>query len=153
MNWEKYEPGDPSSYIPVEEWGQDHWATFAYLETVAVDKKGIVDNRKMRCNPRLHRELANLGALGDIIDGSKYPTRLKAGQQAEKHDDWSCLEDMIAAGLIESWYRVKRRREVFGGNEAKVKLTPLGQEIAGKLRAHRANGGKWSEFELERITR
>src|SRR5688572_21590317 len=99
--WDKYE--FEGEGVPVKDWGQDHWSTFAYLETRAVDAKGVIDNRRMRCNPRLHRHLANMG-MGSIIDGSKYPTRLKVGT-IDKHDDWSCLEDMVAAGFLKAFIR------------------------------------------------
>lgn len=73
--WETYK--FEGKAIPVKRWAADHWSTFAYLETRAVDNGGLIDNCKMRCNPRLHRELANTGGFGELIDGSKYPTRLK----------------------------------------------------------------------------
>ena len=134
--------------IPIERFGQDHWSTLAYFETVATDKKGIIDNRRMRCNPRLHRSLANMSGFG-IIDGSKYPTRLKEGQ-IENHDDWSCLEDMVAAGLVEAFTRIKYPEEVFGNMEAKIKLTPLGFKIAHELREFKAKGGIYANFEAEK---
>lgn len=143
MNWIQYKPNDQENYIPIEQWGADHWSTFAYLETCIVDGSGIIDNRKMRCNPRLHREFANIGR-GELHDGSRYPTRLK-DDEIENHDDWSCLEDMVAAELIEAqWRRVNR--EIIGGGMAKVELTAKGWAVASQLREHKGRGGKFSKF-------
>ncbi len=30
-----------------------------------------------------------------------YPTRLKDGSELANHDDWDCISDMEAAGLVE----------------------------------------------------
>lgn len=144
-DWEVYTP-EGKGMISLHFWGKDHWSTLAYLETVITDKKGIIDNRKMRCNPRLHRELANVG-LGGVIDGGKYPTRLKGGKLKRLHDDWSCLEDMVADGLIIAAFRVTDSGEVFGNSEALVKFTPLGEKIASKLRSFKAGGGNYQDFD------
>jgi len=135
--WTAYEAGD-DGYIPMERFGHDHWSTFAYLETCVVDVHGYIDNRRMRCNARLHREFAWRA------DGSDYPTRLKDGEQA-RHDDWSCLEDMAAAGLIRAWWR-EPAGEFFGGGQARVELTERGQEIAAQLREHKAAGHPYATF-------
>lgn len=142
MTWIPYEP-EGNDYIPVERWGKDHWSTFAYLETRAVDQKGVIDNRRMRCNLRLHREFAFNVGFG-AIDGSAYPTRLRDGQ-AEPHDDWSCLEDMVAAGLVHAEFH-RSASKAFGGGEARVTLTPEGLQVAAALRAHKANGGSFGDF-------
>jgi len=143
--WNEYKP-DGDDYIPIARWGHDHWSTFAYLETRAVDGKGIIDNQRMRCNPRLHRHFANLDPItGEVHDGSKYPTRLKDGE-TDRHDDWSCLEDMVAAGLVTVQWRVRHAGAMFGNSEAKVTFTAKGQALAAELWAHKANGGKWADF-------
>lgn len=150
IEWVLYVADEPADYIPVSEWSKDHWSTLVYLETVAVDNGGIVDNRRMRCNPRLHRELANLSFGrhgGPLIDGSKYPTRLRDGKTVDKHDDWSCLEDMVAAELVQAWLREERIGEVFGGSQAKVELTNQGHELVAQLRKHKAGGGNYATFE------
>jgi hypothetical protein len=153
IGWETYE-ATGGGYIPMERWGKDHWSTFAYLETCAVDQKGIVDNRRMRCHARVHREFCAQATFG-MQDGSKYPTRLKDGE-LEKHDDWSCFEDMVAAGLVRAQWRVKRSGEFFDCNEAKVELTPFGQQIAAQLRQYKAGGGNYHDFvptlEAETVT-
>jgi len=145
MEWIKYE-SEGDDYVPIEQWGKDHWSTFAYLETRAVDDGGMIDNRKMRCNARLHREFANIGPGHSIVDGKKYPTLLMGGKELENHDDWSCLEDMVAEDLIEAWHCIKYPNEVFANSIAKIALTELGWFIVGQLRHHKAKGGNFSTF-------
>lgn len=142
MDWEEYQ-AEGDDYIPMDRWGKDHWSTFAYLETLTVDHRGVIENSRMRCNARLHRELVAMPFMDH--DGAKYPTILKDGE-IDRHDDWSCLEDMVSAGLIRAFYRVARHGVVFGGNEAKVELTPLGQKVAAELRVHKAGGGAFGSF-------
>jgi|GEM_PF-1204736 len=136
-------------YVPVADWGQDHWSTFAYLETRAVDGKGIIDNLKMRCNARLHREFMQKGPFGMIHDGAKYPTLLAGGVKLEPHDDWSCLEDMVAAGLVKAFYRRKSYTEAFGHSEAKMEFTNTGLAVAAALRKHKARGGNFRDFRYD----
>jgi len=145
-DWVEYQ-ADGNGYIPVEKWGKDHWSTFAYLETVTVDKGNIVGNRQMRTNPRLHRELVGISpASGLPIDGS-YPTRLKGGEQAENHDDWSCIEDMVNAGIVVASFRVKDGRTLIGNSECRVRLTSEGEVIAHQLRDFKRNGGNFADFQ------
>lgn len=138
MEWEKYEPS--GEYIPVEAWGKDHWSTLAYLETRCVDHDGKINNKQMRCNSRLHRGFAH------SAEGSDYPTRLKDGSRVERHDDWSCLEDMIAAGIFDAWHGIAYHHIQLGHMAAKVKLTTLGAALAGQLRSHKATGGNFANF-------
>ena len=146
MVWEKYTVDNPADYVPVGKWGKDHWTTLAYLETRSVDHQGVLSNKQMRCNPRLHREFAHSSLLGSVIDGSKYPTRLRNDETLDGHDDWSCLEDMVAAGLVRAYYRVARPTLAFGTCDAKIELTGLGEEVAAQLRRHLAAGKRSSDF-------
>ena len=145
INTELYEAVG-TEYVPMERWGKDHWSTFAYLETVSVDKHGQVERSRMRCNARLHRTLANIVPhFNEIVDGSPYPTRLKDGE-LEGHDDWSCAEDMVAAGLIEMTCGMTHPGRSFGSHEAQVRLTPKGTEVANQLRNHKREGGQFASF-------
>lgn len=141
-DWTTYEPD--GRYIPMDQWGKDHWATFAYLETRIVDHGGMVDNARMRCHARLHRPFAEDRGFG-IMDGSQHATRLKEGKQLD-HDDWSCLEDMVAAGLIVAEFRVKKQDLMVGHCEAHVQLTAEGERLAPQLRRHKAAGGDFGSF-------
>lgn len=142
--WIPYTVSNPSAYIPVEKWGKDHWSTLAYLETVVVDHNGNINNQKMRCNPRLHRHFADTYHLER--DPDKYPTRLRGGELQHNHDDWSCLEDMVAAGLIESEFLRVHDDLTFGTSKARVKLTDLGRFYAAELRKFKATGGNFADF-------
>ena len=135
--------GKPSAKvlsIPISLWGKDHWSTFAYLETCLVDHGGKIELPRMRCNPILHRQFEH------FFDGSKYPTRLKGKKEQADHDDWSCVEDMQAAGLLKMTSR-KVRQGFSGTHDASVQFTDIGYAIAGQLRKHKGQGGNFSEFE------
>lgn len=118
--------------VPIEQFGHDHWSTFGYLETCVVDDGGVVDKVRLRCIHARHPYGAHRGG-----DATRYPTRLRGGVELAHHDDWDCLEDFEAAGLCENNGT---------GTYPVFALTPLGREIAGKLRAHKARGGQWREF-------
>jgi hypothetical protein len=146
MEWERYEPGSKECYIPPGKWGKDHFSTLAYAETQAVDNGGVLDNRRMRTHARVHRHMVGKMPWGEMNDGGNYPTILRGGEKEEKHDDWSCLEDMAAHGLLVMEVRVVEPGIPFGGSEGRVTLTPLGQRVCAKLREHKARGGNFSEF-------
>lgn len=83
--------------IPMKKWGRDHWSTFAYLMSCVTTKGGEIDRRKMRCHRKLHPGLTNEASHM----GGAFPlTRLKNGRTVRMHDDWSCLDDIVAAGLL-----------------------------------------------------
>lgn len=147
--------------IPLNRWGKDHYATLAYLETRAVDHGGLIQNAHMRTSIKRHPLFVARGSLGPPTDGERYPTSYKDGQMTE-HDDWDCLDDMVQAGLLavkpanpELWEvpvgsrgPIKYRRSI-PTKELKVtvKLTELGQKVAGELRAHLQRKRRYAEFE------
>jgi len=112
--------------VHMKDWGKDHWSTMLYLESRAVDNKGIIENAQMRCHRSLHPEFAH-------IDGT-CPTRLRGGRVLSHHDDWSCLEDIVFAGLVYAEVEDIERRP----KRVRVSFTPLGWLIAQELRKHRA---------------
>lgn len=127
-------PRDP---VPPKFFGKDHWSTFAYLETRCVDYEGRPDNRHMRCDPRRHPGLSHIKWNGD------YPTRLFGMVELPKHDDWDCVDDLVAAGLM----------ELDGtGIHPVVKLTNLGHTVAAALRKHKAAGKNFSDFAWEALS-
>ena len=90
-------------HIDIEKWGKDHWSTFAYVETLAVDggNDGIAipDNCKMRTNEKTHPYLVgSTGYITDAFNGSGYPTRLKEGQ---------------IEGLVRDWVKWQERRDKY----------------------------------------
>lgn len=118
--------------IPIEKFGKDHWSTLLYVESCAVDRGGRLDDRKMRtyqygAKKHYHTYLAN----GEICED-------------EKHDDWSCLQDMCYAGLLyePEWGEFELKHT----STIDVKLTDYGWYIAGRLRRHRAEGVPDREF-------
>lgn len=119
--------------VPMSKWAKDHWSAFAYLETRVVDKRGIPDIEHMRCDRARHPGLAHRGSYGKIVG-----TKLKGGAIRKDHDDWDCIDDIEAAGLIK-----------IGGTGINPvwKLTKAGNEMAGRLRAHKGDGGRFAEFE------
>lgn len=149
--WQIYEPGG-DGYLPPKVWGRDHWSTLAYAESVAVDHRGVLDNRRMRTDPRLHREFAaNYMQAGRMGDGSRSPTRLADGTEHDgRHDDWSCLEDMAAHGLLTlEWKRVDQAAQ-FNNSVARVTMTAKGLATVMYLRNHKSNGGTFADFKYRR---
>jgi hypothetical protein len=173
--------------VPITLFGNDHWSTFAYVETRAVDHKGLLDHDHMRCHAGRHPVMlqAKRRISAGSADGSPYPTRIKASAtpdpdgrygvtEVPDHDDYDCLDDLIAAGLLEprmpvvgpgGWYvdaaygytvsagsGVIRPEFVTGLDEhvlatrAVWTLTADGQRVAGELRAFKAAGGSWHNF-------
>lgn len=128
-----------SDFVSIEpsRWGGDHWSTYAYIANRILDYKGVPDRTHMRCDPNLHPGLANVSPFGSIVDGSKHPTRLKGGGTVSPHDDWSCAEDIEAAGLIE-WRGT-------GINPVFV-FTDLGYEVWALLYRYKAEGRTFRTF-------
>lgn len=131
----------PPGPIPMAEWGRDHWSTLGYLETRCVDHGGAVSGLHMRTDVALHPNMGPTEVVGFArqIDGAKYATRLRGGAAvAFPHDDWSCLDDAEASGLVEN---------VGTGAQRRYKFTERGQAVAAALRKHKAGGGSFSNFD------
>jgi len=127
-------PDPKNQTIPIDQWGKDHWSTFAYIEHCCTNNDGIPDLRRMRADRDLHPGLA---VNPDFGENKKYPTRLKENREVHNHDDWSCVEDMEALGLL---------RWVGSGISPCFKLTDLGWKIAHQLREHKARKGNFADF-------
>lgn len=124
--------------VTVDRFGSDHWSTFAYIETVVVDRKGAPDLRRMRGDADRHPGLA-VNAARCESGRIKYPTRLKGGVLLHDHDDHDCVNDLAAAGFV----------EVRGTGISPIyRLTSRGCAAAAALRAHKGAGGKFSDFVL-----
>jgi hypothetical protein len=119
--------------IPITNFGKDHWSTFAYAETLAVDNNGIIIpySMRMRTNHKTHK------FLGNPIDGSEYPTILRDGNVLKGHDDWDCLDDAVKLGLL---------KDVGTGLNRQFKLTEEGRHVANRLREHKSQGGTFKNF-------
>ena len=68
--------------IPMDDWGKDHWSTFAYAATRCVDNCGALNRNHLR------------------MDGDSYPTRLKSGKTVDGHNDTDCVRDCQEEGLL-----------------------------------------------------
>lgn len=134
------------------DFGKDHWSLLGYLETLCVDSinqgVGSIDKRRVRCNPKrhpLHAVNANFGVGGWKPE---YGTRLSGfwtdgdktdpKRQIKSHDDYDCLNDLEAAGFV----------EVISEANGYVRMTKLGQTVAGDLRRHKAAGGYFSNYKM-----
>lgn len=97
------------------------------------------DKERMRCDPNLHPAQENMANRASCrSDGRRsYPTRLVDGEEVEGHDDWSCLDDAVAEGLLLA---------VGTGLQPAYVLTDTGRRVAAKLRAHKQNGGGFGTF-------
>ena len=114
--------------VTMDQWGKDHWSTFAYAETCTVDHDGFLDMRRMR------------------MDGEKYPTRLK-GEELVGHNDLDCLRDAALLGLLEMGRATQRNADYsIKALTYQVSLTSRGQKVEAALRAHKANGGSFASF-------
>lgn len=114
-------------HVPLSQFGKDHWSTLLYIESRIVDADCTVDNDKMRCDFERHRHLAGPVQARGNLDGRKYPTTLADGSKLESHDDWDCVEDLVAVGAV-VWGGTGIR-PVFG-------LTDFGWGLVGQLRRH-----------------
>lgn len=137
--------------VPVEKFGKDHWSLLGYIETCCVDGRdggGEVDHDRMRTNTNRNPPLGLRPRPGSRWK-DEYSTRLKSfpwGSKDEKekarhrvseHDDWDCLEDLEQAGLA-------RLTSYVNGL---VQITDAGLAMAAELRAHKARGGGFANFE------
>lgn len=132
--------------ITPDRFGKDHWSLLAYIETLVVDNQPI-DRRRMRCNPTTHPTLVaphqhqrwepQWGTrLKNYFLKEYFDAHDKAAYQLPEHDDWDCLEDLDAAGLVEF-------QTLTSGV---VRLTPEGRRVANELREHKQNGGTFAGF-------
>ena len=111
--------------VPPEQFGQDHWSTLLFVENIIVDHAGHLcpDDQRMR--------VWKYGAV------KNYPTRLKGSKTIEHHDDWDCITDLIAAGIL-------AERSIADGD--KYFLTDYGWKVASQLRRWKADGLNISTF-------
>lgn len=138
-------------YVPPERWAKDHWRTLAYIETVIVECGGFevgFDPRMRQC--RQHFRIMNKECprpkrndhprIGIPMD-SEHGTLLSDGSRIGGHDDWHCVQDLAASGLIE-----QRPEEIEPG--AILQLSTRGRVVANALRAYKASGGKYEQFTM-----
>lgn len=125
-----------SGRVPMAQWGKDHFSTLAYIECRIVDNKGTIDPRHLRCNPSANGHRA-ANHFGPDVANREYPTRLHGGTHLYGHDDWSCIDDIVAEGILE-WHGT--------GLHPIFKLTECGHRICAAIRKHKAEGGMFATF-------
>ena len=121
--------------MAIEDFGRDHWSAFAYLETRCVDHRGHPDTRHMRADLKRH---PGKGHLLSNESTRPYPTRLRDGTEVHDHDDWDCVDDLEAVGLV---------RTKGTGTHPRWALTERGAEMAARLRAHLAHERRYATFD------
>ena len=130
-------------------WGKDHWSLLGYVDCRCVDNGGIMNYDHLRINENINPPICTDEHRGRPRGRGQrwrpeYGTRLRGffqdkanpKLQLQHHDDICCLEDLEHFGLI------KLGTYISGF----VQLTPLGSEVAGRLRAHKAKGGNFANF-------
>lgn len=127
--------------IPIEQFGRDHWLLLLYLETLAVDHPGDTpDPKRMRSNPETHPELNQQRPAP--LQGRWMPTyitQLAAGHTApDGHDDYDCMDDLEAAGLI-----------IQGANFTRAfAFTDKGLTVVQALRLWKSQGKSFATFRV-----
>lgn len=148
-------------YVPMALWGKDHWSMLAYAETVMIDHAGfqVGYDARMRQGRQHYRVMleecrrpkrTNGGHEG-VVMKSEYGSRLNDGSFIEGHDDWHCVQDMVIEGLLGvkiNGLVVPSIEEMEPG--VMLHLTDLGRDVAGKLRAHKADGKNFAEFRFDK---
>lgn len=116
--------------IPLRRFGKDHWSLLLYIESRCVDGNGKLESRCLRDRSRP-------GWVGS------YATIAKSGQKISGHDDWNCIIDLEAAGLIRAIESLD--------SAAAFQITPEGWKLVSRLRQNRAAGKLDANFRLEDI--
>lgn len=133
---------------PMSEWGKDHWSLLGYLYHCSANytaQGGVftIEHSRMRCHPSKALLNANRGIKGWAPENG---TRLKgffdtrppdSTRRLDDHDDWDCLDDLEAAGLV----------EVVSLINGFVRITQSGLELGHQLYVHKASGGSFASFE------
>jgi len=140
---------DTEPTVSVEQFGKDHWSTLVYIESRAVDQRGILNHDQMRCNIQRHAYLVGpqkmrhlSGREEEALWNPRYGTVLRDGSMRPEHDDWDCLYDLVEAGLA----------EIAGSHATKhidsviVRLTLKGVQLAQQVRLFKAQGGQYRDF-------
>ncbi|MDP3937325.1 MAG: hypothetical protein Q8R92_04220 [Deltaproteobacteria bacterium] len=124
---------DWSAILP-EKWGRDHHSTLLYIESRVTEHKGVPRAANMRTKQgSVRRGHCVLGEQMQHCGDKDYPTRLAGGVLLHGHDDWDCVSDMVAAGLVE-----------WGGTGLHpiFALTDAGWAEAGRLRRAKAGADR-----------
>lgn len=133
--------------VSVQDFGKDHWSLLGYVETCAVDNKGVLDLRRMRVKNNTLQPNVGFGPVSEWKP--EYGTRLAGYWKADKttdlskrlsdHDDLDCLEDLETAGFI---------KNTGTGMQPVIEITKLGKSVCSDLRFHKSSGGNFADFKV-----
>lgn len=124
----------------ISTWGKDHWSLLAYIETRCVDYNGNLDMKHLRVNSKKRGYSNGTGLRSSWQDS--WGTQMKNGVISDtQHDDIDVLEELEAEGFITN--------NLTNLNPL-ISLMDKGFEAIGKLRKHKANGGSFSAFNLNK---
>ena len=128
---------------PMEQWGKDHWSTFAYIHNRCVNSTnngvGIPEPKHIQCNLNRHPGLI-YSMFGDTRSGEKYGIRLKDRElPGLDYDEWDCIEDIVNEGLL---------KDVGTGINPAFKMTDFGNHVISILLKHKTKGGYFSDFNI-----
>lgn len=133
--------------VPPSGFGPDHWGTLLYLESVVVDCQGF----QVGLDPRMKSTAAHLAELAACPHPRRAATtralpvpmrpdhasRRPDGSLFQGHDDWDCLRDFAAAGLLDA--------PVLAVGQV-LRLSPAGCDLAASVRRFKAEGGQLAAF-------
>jgi hypothetical protein len=105
-------------------WGWDHVSTLLYAYARWIDHSGRINHDQMRKT------------------SSDCPTRLAGDELLEGHDDYDCLLDLQAQGLIRAYVGSVSRRLVF---------TPRGQLVVAVIHQARADCERMKDAQIDAL--
>lgn len=146
-------------YVPEHLFGQDHFSTLAYLETVMVDCGGFhvgTDARMRTCRRHFRvfgrecgRPIRNSPFCYPVVMAPEQGSKLHDGSVILGHDDWHCVQDLANAGYLLIGAR-NAPGETATPNDIMpgvwLHLSPRGYEVLHALRTSKAAGGKFVDF-------
>lgn len=152
-----------ADYVPLSNFGRDHWSTLAYADTIIPDhcgfqvgfdgrmRQGRAHFRVMHGQCPTPRRTRPAGVSQSMVMENRYSTPLKDGTTVEGHDDWHCVQDLVDAGLMgirRGDLIVPLVEDVEPGVD--LFLTTLGEKVVTALKRHKADGGSfrsWAELD------
>lgn len=118
----------------IKTFGKDHWSLLGFIYTQVVEKKNLLDLRRLRIN-------APKRGYSNTVSSNwepSYGTKITDGSIPDpNHDDIDCLNDLENSGLVIN---------KFTDLNPIVELTKFGFTISEKLNRHLAEGGTFSNF-------
>ncbi|MCA3266954.1 MAG: hypothetical protein ING19_12900 [Azospirillum sp.] len=144
-------------YVPPEAWGKDHFSTLAYAETVMVEFGffEVGNDCRMRQNRRHTRVLAGskpkraAGPKINVAMDPKYGSILKDGTYIPSHDDWNCIQDLAAGGILKAKGKKADQGPEIVEPKTKLILTDLGARLVNDIRRHKRENGSFGHYAID----